>query len=392
VKEVTITPNDDITKDHDMMEPQEPPWMTISHKRNPSWVRELIQYAEKYGAPEGTMRQIKKPKPFSSCIDFMCDLIEKEPTCFEESIQKKEWVDSMTEEYHSIINNNVWEVVPRPMNKDVVSSKWICTIKHASYGSIEKHKERFVAHGFSQKEGIDYEETFSLVTRYTSIITIIALSSKMKWKLHRMDVKNTLLNGVIEEEVYIEQTKGFEVEYRNTYVCRLKRAMYRSNQAPRAWYVRIDSFLTSLGFTKSKVDSNVLYFKDMNDETIIFLLYVDGLFLIGEENLIIDCKKKITAKFEMKYLDLMHYFLGLEVWQSRKKIFFNQGKYEIEILKRFDMLECKAMNTPMEMNLKLLVDTSSELVDATIYIHIVGLLMYLMNTRPNICFTMNTLS
>jgi hypothetical protein len=136
---------------------------------------------------------------------LMCDLVEKEPTCFEEAIQKKDWMDAMTEEYHSIMKNDVWEVVPRPKNKYVVSSKWIYKIKHAVDKSIEKHKERFVARVFSQKEGIDYEETFSPVARYTSIITIIALGTKMKWKLHQMDVKICFLNGVIEEEVYIEQ-------------------------------------------------------------------------------------------------------------------------------------------------------------------------------------------
>jgi hypothetical protein len=94
----------------------------------------------------------------------------------------------------------------------------------------------------------------------------------------------------------------------------------------------------------------------------------------------------------MKYLGPMHYFLGLEVWQSPEKIFLNQGKYEVEILKRFDMLECKSMNTPMETNLKLLVYTSSELVDAPLYRQIIGSLMYLTNTRPDICFVVNTLS
>jgi hypothetical protein len=94
----------------------------------------------------------------------------------------------------------------------------------------------------------------------------------------------------------------------------------------------------------------------------------------------------------MKDLGPMHYFLGLEVWQSPEKIFLNQGKYVVEILKRFDMLECKSMNPPMETKLKLLVDTSSELVDATLYKHIIGSLMYLTNTRPNICFAVNTLS
>jgi hypothetical protein len=213
----------------------------------------------------------------------------------------------------------------------------------------------------------------------------------MKWKLHQMDVKTTFLNGVIEEEVYIEKPQGFEVEDRKSHVCKLKKAMYRLNQAPRAWYGQIESFLTSLGFTKSKADSN-LYFKVMNNESVILLLYVDDLFLTREENLIIEYKKRLASEFEKKDLGLMHYFLGLEVWQSPERIFLNQGKYAVKILKSFDMLECKSMNTPMETKLKLLVNTSSELIDATLYKQIIGSLMYLMNTRPDICFSVNTLS
>ena len=105
----------------------------------------------------------------------MCDFVDQEPTSYEEAAQKKEWVEAMTEEYQSILKNEVWDIVPKPKNKSVVSSNWIYKIKHASDGSIEKYKARFVARGFSHKEGIDYEETFSLVERYTSIRTIMAL-------------------------------------------------------------------------------------------------------------------------------------------------------------------------------------------------------------------------
>jgi hypothetical protein len=244
---------------------------------------------------------------------------------------------------------------------------------------------------FSQKEGIDYEETFAHVAKYTSIRTIIALAAKMKWKLHQMDIKTTFLTGVIEEEVYIKQPQRFEVEDKKSHVCKLKKALYGLKQAPRSWYHRIDSFLMSLGFTKSKADYN-LYFKVMNDEPVILLLYVDDLFLTGEEKLITECKNRLASEFEMKDLGLMHYFLGLEAWQSPKRIFLNQGKYAVEILRRFDMLECKSMNTPMETKLKLLVYTSSKLIDAMLYKQIIGSLMYLTNTKPDICFIVNTLS
>jgi hypothetical protein len=213
----------------------------------------------------------------------------------------------------------------------------------------------------------------------------------MKWKMHQMDVKIAFLNGVIEEEVYIEKPQGFEVEDRKSHVYKMKKSLYGLKQSPRAWYGRIDSFLMRFGFTKSKEESN-LYFKVMNDELVILLLYVDDLFLTEEENLITECKKRLASNFEMKDLGLMHYYLGLEVWQSLERIFLNQGKYTVKILKIFDMLEFKSMNTPMEAKFKLLVDTSSELIDATLYKQIIGSLMYLINTRPYICFSMNTLS
>ena len=171
-----------------MLEPQEPPHINTSHKRKPAWAQDIIQEVERYGAPEGSTRQSNKPNPFPSYVALMRDLVEKEPTCFEANVQNKEWVEAMTEEYQSIMKNDVWEVVPKLEGKSVVSSKWIYKIKHTTDGSIEKYKARFVACRFSQKEGIDYEETFSHVARYTSIRTITTLVAKTRWKLHQMDV------------------------------------------------------------------------------------------------------------------------------------------------------------------------------------------------------------
>jgi hypothetical protein len=133
----------------------------------------------------------------------------------------------------------------------------------------------------------------------------------------------------------------------------------------------VDSFLMSLGFAKSKVDPNI-YFKIVDDGPVILLLYVDDLFLTDEKNIIIYCKKKLTAEFEMKDLGSMHYFLGIEVWKSLEEIFLTQGMYDVEILKIFDMMDCRSMSTTMETNLKLLVDNSLELVDVTLYRQIIG--------------------
>ena len=128
----------------------------------------------------------------------------------------------MIEEYQSIMKN---DVVPRP-GKLVVTSKWIYKIKHAADGSIEKYKERFVARGFSQKEGIDYEENFAPIDKYTSIRSVLALAIVMKWKIHQMDVKTVFFNGVVEEEVYVEKPLDFETHDIENHVCKLKKYMY----------------------------------------------------------------------------------------------------------------------------------------------------------------------
>ena len=148
---------------------------------------------------------------------------------------------------------------------------------------------------------------------YTSIRTILSLATIMKWKIHQMDVKETFLNGVVEEEVYVEQPLGFETHDRKTDVCKLKKALYGFKQAPRTWYDMMDSFLMSLGFTKSKADSN-LYFKVEDGILVMLLLYVDHLFLIGEEEFIKDARRRLTIEFEMKDLRMIYYFLTVEVW------------------------------------------------------------------------------
>ena len=132
--------------------------------------------------------------------------------------------------------------------------------------------------------------------KYTSIKFILALDAIMKWKIHQMDVKASLLNGVVEEEAYVEKPLGFETHDRETHVCKLKKSLYSLKHVPKTWYSRIDSFLTSLGFTKSKADSN-LYYKVDERNAVILLLYVDDLFIIGKSGLITDTKRNLATEF-----------------------------------------------------------------------------------------------
>eukprot|EP00253_Pinus_taeda_P023351 PITA_23351 len=179
----------------------------------------------------------------------------------------------------------------------------------------------------------------------------------MGWKIHHMDVKTTFLNGVIEEEVYIEQPKVFETFYWEFHVCRIKRELYGLKQAPHAWYTRIDSYLTGLGFTKTKANTHLCHIM-----------------------LIRSCKEDLAREFEMKDMALKHYFLRLEVLQGNGELFVSQGRYANEILQRFYMESCKPMETPLSSNWRKEDATSTEEVYATICLQLVGSLMYLVNT------------
>eukprot|EP00253_Pinus_taeda_P026086 PITA_26086 len=241
----------------------------------------------------------------------MSTIIQNEPSSFTDAVKHQVCKDVMTKEYESIMKNDVWDVVSKPQDKIVVTSKWLYKIKHAANGSMEK----------------------------------------------------------------------------------LKAALHGLKQAPRAWYERIDSYLMKLGFTRSKADPN-LYFKVEDDRPLILALYVDDLFLTGADPLIHKCKRALAFEFKMKYLGLMHYFLGLEVWQKPGEIFLSQGKYVVKILERFGMVDCKPVTTPMELNFKKLSGSASRpfLRNATEYRQLVEALMFLVNSRLDICFAVNTLS
>eukprot|EP00253_Pinus_taeda_P032760 PITA_32760 len=185
----------------------------------------------------------------------MSTMIQVEPPTFEEVVKEQVWKDAMAEEYESIMKNDIPDIMPRPKGISVMTSKWLFKIKHGVDGSIEKYKQ-------------------------------VSLAASQGWTLHQMDIKTAFLHGMLQEEVYVEQPQGFEVEDQRTHVCRLKEALYGLKQAPRAWYAHIDSYLVKLGFTRSYVDPNV-YFKVVQGMSLILVLYVDDLFLTGSKPLII---------------------------------------------------------------------------------------------------------
>jgi hypothetical protein len=179
-----------------------------------------------------------------------------------------------------------------------------------------------------------------------------------------MNVKTDFLNGFIEEEVYIEQRQGFEVCERESHVCIMRKALYGMKQSPKAWYSHINSYLLQMGFEKSDVDPNLSYII-RGEDMFILILYVDDLFITGVKHLIAECKRGLASEFEMSGIRLMHYFLGMEVWQEEGHIFLGQGKYAADILSRFQMEDCRHMSIHMVTNRNKLSASNSQLVDAT---------------------------
>eukprot|EP00253_Pinus_taeda_P034206 PITA_34206 len=217
-----------------------------------------------------------------------------------------------------------------------------------------------------------------------TVRAVLSIAAQNKWKVYQMDVKSAFLNGVLKEEVYVEQPLGYEKEGEEHKVCKLKKALYGLKQAPRAWYSRIDSYLLDNEFDKCEGEPTV-YIKEKDGKILIVVLYVDDVIFTGnDDQLIKNFKSVMKEEFEMTDMGFLRYFLGIEVVQNEKGIFISQARYVDQVLSRFSMEECKATITPTVMGLKLSREDSSKDFDPSLYKSIVGSLMYLTATRPDI--------
>jgi hypothetical protein len=227
----------------------------------------------------------------------------------------------MNEEYCSLMESDTLDLVPLPKGRKLVRCKWVYITKYASDGSVERHKVRLVAKGFSQVEGIDYNETFSHVEKMNSMRLVLSLAASHKWEVHQMGVKYAFLHGYFQEEIYMEQCPGY-VQNDSSLVCRLKKSLYGIKQAPRGWYAKMDKFLITIGFSRFHSNHNV-YTKKVGIHIIISVLYFDDLILIGSDSKLLNHVKTILKKkFEMADLGFFHYFLRLQVLQTNEGIFF----------------------------------------------------------------------
>jgi hypothetical protein len=255
----------------------------------------------------------------------MVRVIQKvEPTCFEQVVGNPKWDNAMDEEMAALDVNATWELVALPKDKKAIGCKWVYKVKHNADGSMSRYKARLVAKGYAQTYGIDYEETYSLIAKMTTVKAIIAMATTKGWSLNQMDVKNAFLHGDLHEEVYMEQPPGYVDQTRPILVCRLKKALYGLKQTPRAWLDKIGQYLVTSGFQTSNANFS-LYVKKTDHGIVVIVIYVDDLIIMGDSNAnIFDLKKLLKQKFEMKDLGELHYFLGIEVIQSPKGIWLLQ--------------------------------------------------------------------
>ncbi|KAM2855117.1 hypothetical protein FF1_025475 [Malus domestica] len=314
-----------------------------------------------------------------------------EPRNFHEAAHSQVWKEAMQEELKALNDNHTWSVVDLPKGKKAVGSRWIYKIKFHSNGSIERHKARLVARGFTQTYGIDYKETFAPVAKMSTVRVLLSVAVNHNWPLFQMDVNNAFLHGDLEEEVYMKLPPGHPQESEVNKVCRLHKAIYGLKQSPRAWYSKLSSVLEAAGFKRSHADSSLFVRSGPNGKLIV-LIYVDDLIITGDNiEEIATLKSSLHQQFAIKDLGTLKYFLGIEMATSAKGLFLNQRKYVLDLLDEAHMLDCKAARTPLVSKLQL--DDSSELLsNPSVYQRMVGKFIYLTITRPDIAYSVSLIS
>ncbi|GJT13332.1 retrovirus-related pol polyprotein from transposon TNT 1-94 [Tanacetum coccineum] len=311
-------------------------------------------------------------------------LSKVKPKNFKSAITEDCWFQAMQDEIYEFDRLDIWELVPPLDCAMIITLKWIYKVKLDEYGDVLKNKARLVAKGYRQEEGLDFEESFAPVARLEAIRIFIANAASKNMTVYQIDVKTAFLNGELKEEVYVSQPEGFVDPDRLNHVYRLKKALYGLKQEPRAWYDTLSKFLLAQGFSKGVVDPT-LFIQKTGKHTLHVQIYVDDIIFASTDPK--DCdhfSNEMCSKFQMSMMGQMSFFLGLQISQNPRGIFINQSKYANEILKKFDLHNSDPVDTPMVERTKLDEDLSGILVDQTRYRGMVGCLMYLTASRPDL--------
>jgi len=323
---------------------------------------------------------------------FLINIIEnKEPKSYPQAMKSVEWRDAMTKEIQVLESNNTWDLCPLPKGKSAIGCKWVYKIKYHSDGSIERYRARLVSKGYTQVQGIDYHDTFAPVAKLVTVRLLLSIAAIKNWSLHQLDVNNAFLQGDLTEEVYMKLPPGFSHREKSC-VCKLNKSIYGLKQASRQWFSKFSTTLIQKGFRQSISDYSLFSYN--YDQTSIFVLvHVDDIIITGNnESAISKIKQFLAQSFFIKDLGNLGYFLGIEVSRSKKGIFLCQRKYTLDILSDSGMSGCRPTNFPMEQHLRLRPNEGTPLSDPTVYRRLVGRLLYLTVTRPDIQYAVNSLS
>ena len=316
---------------------------------------------------------------------------EVEPPNFQVANQDSRWIAAMQTEIEALNANHTWEFVDLPPDAISIGSKWVYKIKRYADGTIERFKARLVAQGFSQTEGLDYFETFSPVAKLSTVRVLLALASIHGWYLHQLDVNNAFLHGDLHEAVYMKVPKGV-VSPKQGQVCKLLKSLYGLKQASRQWFEKLTQFLHAQGYVQANSD-HTLFTKITAISYTVILVYVDDIILAGTCLKEFDClKQALDEAFRIKNLGELKFFLGLEVARSSKGISLCQRKYCLELLADSGLTSCKPVSTPLDPSIRLTQDNGASYADITGYRRLVGRLLYLTTTRPDIAFAAQQLS
>ncbi|RVX17043.1 Retrovirus-related Pol polyprotein from transposon TNT 1-94 [Vitis vinifera] len=376
--------NEDITSEEQTQQPQENmPLRRSTRERRNAISDDYIVYLQEREVESGMM--------------------EDDPINFQQAVKSSnshKWIEAMNEEYKSMQDNKVWELVPLPVGTKPIGCKWIFKTKRDSNGNVERYKARLVAKGFTQKEGIDFKETFSPVSTKDSFRIIMALVAHYDLELHQMDVKTAFLNGDIDETIYMVQPENFVSEDSKNMVCKLTKSIYGLKQASRQWYFKFHQIIVSYGFEANLMDECV-YHKFSGSKYIFLVLYVDDILLATNDiGILHDTKRFLSKHFEMKDLGDASFVLGIQIHRDRSRgiLGLSQRTYIDKVLQRYGMQNSKPGDTPVAKGDKFSLNQcpknslESQEMQKIPYASAVGSLMYAqVCTRPDIAYIVGML-
>ncbi|GJW38179.1 putative ribonuclease H-like domain-containing protein [Tanacetum coccineum] len=347
---VPTTPNTRIHKDHSIEN-------VIGDVKSSIQTRRTTKPTSKQGFLSIVYEQ-KTHDTLNTCL-YACFLSQIEPISIAKALFDSSWVEAMQKELLQF----------KLQQRDVI-----------------RNKARLVARGHKQEEGIDYEEVFAPVARIEAIRLFLAYASFMGFLVYQMDVKSAFLYETIEEDVYVTQPPGFKDPDHPDKVYKVTKALYGLHQAPKAWYEIFSNYLLGNTFKRGKIDQT-LFIKNQKGDILLVHVYVDDI-IFGSTNkkLCTAFEKLIKDKFQMSSMGELTFFLGLQVQQKEDGIFISQDKYVAEILKKFNYTDVKSASTPVDLEKPLVKDGDADDVDVYLYRSMIGSLMYLTASRPDIMF------